>query len=95
MNDELIDFKTVKLANEKGFIPKNLSISWKLDSYLWLCELQKWLREVHSINVYCNPCQHDENLWYNNIASHNLVFIGKYEQALEVGLYQALLLINP
>lgn len=57
--------------------------------------LAKWLREVHKINVYCSPCQHDENLWYNNIASHIPVFTGKYEEALELGLYQALLLINP
>jgi len=56
--------------------------------------LQRWLREVHNINVYCIPCQHNENLWYNNIASHNPVFTGKYEEALEVGLQEVLKLIK-
>lgn len=92
-------------ANELGFVSKIKLVHENLKSpdigdldkllyYLWLCELQKWLREVYIINVYCIPCQHDENLWYNNIASHNPVFTGKYEEALELGLYQALLLIN-
>ncbi len=55
--------------------------------------LQKWLREVHKINVYCMSCEHDESLWYNNIASHNPVFIGTYEEALEIGLQEGLNLL--
>lgn len=39
-------------ANQFGFIPNNLSISWKTDPYLWMCELQKWLREVHGLNIH-------------------------------------------
>lgn len=55
--------------------------------------LQKWLREVHNINVYCVPTEIDETKWYNNIASSYKVYTGTYEEALEEGLYQALLLI--
>lgn len=35
-------------ANSLKFIPNNLSIGWKNDSYLWMCELQKWLRDKHN-----------------------------------------------
>ena len=55
--------------------------------------LQKWLREVHNINVYCVPTEIDETKWYNNIASSYKVYTGTYEEALEEGLYQALLLV--
>ena len=56
--------------------------------------LQRWLREVHNINVYCMPNIIDENKWFNNIASHNPVFLGKYEKVLEIGLFEALKLIK-
>ena len=39
------------LANKLGFKPQNLSISWKTDSYLWMCELQKWLREKYKFHI--------------------------------------------
>ncbi len=57
--------------------------------------LQRWLREVHNINVYCMPCENDykEGQWFNNIASHNPSFTGTYEEALERGLYEALKII--
>ncbi len=56
--------------------------------------LQKWLREIHNINVYCMPCEYDESLWYHNIASNFKVFTGTYESALEVGLFEGLKLIK-
>ena len=56
--------------------------------------LQKWLRETHKINVYCLPCEHDESLWYNNIASQIPVFTGTYEEAVEIGLFEGLKLIK-
>jgi len=36
MQEQLITFETAKLAKEKGFIPENLTISWKEDYYLWM-----------------------------------------------------------
>lgn len=56
--------------------------------------LQKWLREVHGINVYCTPTEIDETKWYHNIASSFKVYTGTYEQVLEKGLKEALKLIN-
>jgi len=55
--------------------------------------LQKWLREVHNIDVYCQPTFEIKGKWYNNIASHNPPFVGTYEEALEIGLQEALKLI--
>ena len=57
--------------------------------------LQTWLREICKINVYCTPSDFEEGVWYNNIASHNSVFTGTYEEALGAGLYQALKLVKP
>lgn len=51
MENHKIKLGTYIIATEKGFIPKNLSISWKTDSYLWLCELQKYLRDIYGIYV--------------------------------------------
>lgn len=86
--------KLVILAKEKQYfsfhsINKEVGNGW----YIELCLLQKWLREVHKINVYCIPSDFEEGAWYNNIASHNPVFIGTYEEALEIGLQEALKLI--
>ena len=50
--------------------------------------LQKWLREVHKKDVYCWPCESqidDSNTtWTSGKA------VGSYEEALEVGLQEAL-----
>jgi hypothetical protein len=51
----------ISLAKEKEFessvIGKsvNAKYSSKPFYYLWMCELQKWLREVHSIDVVMGP----------------------------------------
>lgn len=55
--------------------------------------LQKWLREVHKINVYCLPTEINDSKWYHNIASSFRVYTGNYEEALEQGLQEALKLI--
>ncbi|ALN97184.1 hypothetical protein [Flavobacterium phage FpV4] len=125
--EELVNYTTAKLAQEKGFnIPtqdKYQFINWEYpemgtilnqgerrfggvsnwnhscfqDKYRQYVsaptqsQLQKWLREVHNINVYCFTC--DENTWLNNIASHNPPVSGKYEEVLEIGLQEALKLI--
>lgn len=39
------------LAVKLKFCPQNRSIGWKEDPYLWMCELQRWLREVHKIHL--------------------------------------------
>lgn len=90
------------LATKEEFIPENKSISWKEDSYLWMCELQKWLRENHGIHINIDfGLQWGYQLipvgWYGERFSENFID-GKdwlsYEQALENGLLQALKLIK-
>jgi len=56
----------IKLAKEKGFQPKTVTTKYTVDvilgsrknilvndtcNYLVLCEIQKWIREVHNIDV--------------------------------------------
>lgn len=60
----------IKLAEEKGFQAKTVTTKYTIDvilggrknilindtcNYLILCEIQKWLREVHNIDVYVLP----------------------------------------
>ena len=50
--------------------------------------LQKWLRDVHKKDVYCWPCESqidDSNTTWTSGKS-----VGTYEEALEVGLINAL-----
>ena len=54
--------------------------------------LQKWLREIHNIFIstdvnYCYKIYHNDELFEESTDYHS------YEEALEAGLYQALLLI--
>lgn len=112
-------------TNKLGFVSKIKLVHENLRStdmgeleqvlyYLWLCELQKWLREVHKINVESN--------YLPNVEKYRCLFIpmtlkkpseystpgtafasrfnyldkenyNTYEEALEIGLYQALKLI--
>lgn len=98
MNNEL-----AQLANEKGFIPENLTISWKEDYYLWVCSLQKWLREVHNILVIINPSRSEDegkldcfiyDLYENGEYFHSSRDYKNYEASLEAGLLNALQLIK-
>ena len=42
----------VKLSRDKGFLSKDKLVAvYESYYYLWLCELQKWLRETHFILV--------------------------------------------
>lgn len=109
MKEELIKYETAVLAKEKGFnintkerfffnseLITEAKYTGNKELYYAPTQslLQKWLREEHNINVYCTPCEHDESLWYNNIASQTPVFTGTYEESLEVGLLEVLKLIK-
>ncbi len=111
-------------ANEFGFVSKIKLVHENLKSpdmgdldkllyYLWMCELQKWLREVHNIEVLISRIPPEAvladknkgknilknyncyiwNLNSNPRIANNGTFLDIYEEALEIGLYQALLLI--
>jgi hypothetical protein len=94
--------KIIKLAKEKGFLSKGTrTIGNKTDDltyYLWLCELQKWLRDKHQIFVETSFCHID------TIEHDYAVFIIKSKKliegqeltaeiALEKGIFKALKLI--
>jgi len=60
--------------------------------------LQKWLRDVHRIDVYCEPAfinkyERFSRKWKTNFHKNGILNT-KYEQALENGLFEALKLIK-
>lgn len=58
--------------------------------------LQRWLREVHNIDVYCIPWVYENKTVYDffiNYKGESRAY-SSYEEALEVGLQEALKLIN-
>lgn len=100
--------KLISLAKEKGFmaillrpIPYKEGTRWySLESiryYIWMCELQKWLREKHEI--YLAVLSNNENahryVFGEGINSKRYATWYKtYEEALEEGLKQGLMLIK-
>lgn len=97
----------IKKSKSLGFISKVFSeaeITSELDYYLWMCELQKWLREKHNIDVYVVPNGSrnksiNENLyhpilWLKDEYQSELHYEKKYELALEKVLFEALKLIK-
>ena len=119
MEEQLIRFQTAKLAKEKGFrehccyayTNDGKFFYHDEDGYYWESYtisptqslLQKYLREVHNINIDIETLVKNENIVY----SFDLIYILEtlhvkpfkqryfsYEEALEEGLYQALLLIK-
>jgi len=120
MKEELVSFETAKLAKEKGFPQrtKNFIVgkSWVKDldehTNIWKptqALLQRWLREVHKINVIPYPIESFKNenpieelnpeYTYQLIVKGIKTFITKdkifesYEEAFEIGLQAALKLI--
>ena len=115
MKDELIKFETAKLAKEKGF---NLDCGWLLhkdnDGSYTNCNdlgynqstqslLQRWLREVHDINVNIRhwikqPTSNGGIV--QNCYNYDIWLVDEcfdvyptYEEALEAGLIKALELL--
>ena len=104
MSEELI-----KLATKLGFKSRIYSVHENLKSpdggdlekllyYLWLCELQKWFREVHKIHVYVDArgrphIRDNKEKLLSEVVKDNKYSGFEYEEALEMGLYQALKLI--
>jgi predicted patatin/cPLA2 family phospholipase len=102
--------KLLQLSKEKGFISRDNLIEVNSDyKYLWMCELQKWLREVHRIDVQVlrNKPGYDEykvEIYKTDNTNSYIHFWIKeedyikwfesYEDALEEGLFEALNLVN-
>jgi predicted patatin/cPLA2 family phospholipase len=102
--------KLLQLSKEKGFISRDNLIEVNSDyKYLWMCELKKWLREVHRIDVQVlrNKPGYDEykvEIYKTDNTNSYIHFWIKeedyikwfesYEDALEEGLFEALNLVN-
>jgi hypothetical protein len=95
----------VKLSKEKGFLSRDRLIEVnECYYYLWLCELQKWLRDVHHVHIGISINQFGYGYMYSVIdvqKSKVLKYLTggpsnkyTYEGALEAGLIEALTLIK-
>jgi hypothetical protein len=117
MEEQLISFETAKLAKEKGFNIEcetqfhdkgifQLATSENTFERPTQSLLQRWLREVHKIqiNVFSEWCKNKNKVTFSNyITSLEGIMIGlhhvmsefdTYEEALEKGLLKALELIK-
>ena len=102
--------KLIELSKEKGFESKiykeliKIGIWIKLSNnhayYLWMCELQKWLRENHNIHIFIHYNTLTERFRIEYITHINKEIeneypeFNTYEQALGKGLYEGLKLIK-
>ncbi len=103
MQEQIISFQLAKLAKEKGF-NNNIIIGNVYNNNPTQSLLQRWLREVHNIFVnadyfhgykedrfyYEIKIKSDENYCGNQDSDDNVY---TYEEALEIGLQEALKLI--
>lgn len=106
----------ISLSKQKGFkggkyytpqtpnTPEIIKNAQGLEDYLWMCELQKWLRDMHKINIVALPYTasiEDRSIVYiwmiSGMKSSTAVKKEHYklfEDALESGLQEALKLIK-
>jgi len=77
------------LSSNLGFIANRSSLWFNGDEYLWMCELQKWLREVYKIIVCIHYSNYTDIKFFSCIKdpnSKNLITSGyrdTYEESLE------------
>ena len=113
MKHNLRLFKIAKLAEEKGFKTKTVTTKVTNDYllggknvmitemciYLWMCELQKWLREVHNIHITVTSISQESWQYHiqkpkDKLGDNYNEDYENYEEALEDGLQEALKLIK-
>lgn len=115
MKEQLIAFKTAKLAKEKGFVFSTNKIKIGSNIYKKInitptqSLLQKWLREVHNIHIFIDKTRVGGNYQFIiheklksnnvyefswNVLKYSNSDFNTYEEALEVGLQEALNLIS-
>jgi len=101
MKQQLLE-KALKLGfkSKISIVHENLKVSdggitEKLLYYLWLCELQKWIREVHEIHINIDRSYERGFYLYEYFIDKNYQEFGfkTYEEALEEGLLTALNLL--
>jgi len=101
MEDELIKYETANLAEEKGYLFEY--IGTRLSSIPTQSLIQRWLREVWKSDVLIIKEEYtheDPTMKYNyevhfkdNVRTRVMVY-DTYEEALEMGLQEALKLIK-
>lgn len=117
MEDQLVNFETAKVAKEKGFKIKcdygfNLQGLESYDTSIDRANgllidrptqslLQKWLREIHNIDVFAMSVRFTgyEEIGYYTYCIKGIYPIknyrlNSYEEALDIGLFEELKLIN-
>ena len=109
MEDTRVTFETAKLAKEKGCNLENCTCGGYPDCICYdkrisQSLLQKWLREVHNLHISINVgLPHKAPImYYSNIikfvkhhkSKFKSEFYKTYEEAYEIGLQEALKLIN-
>lgn len=111
MKNELIQLAAEKDFKSQFFHPEPLKYSDKEPTryYLWMCELQKWLRDIHNIHVRplgmdineTNKLEYVYGILVKDINRYillgdfeNRVKFSTHEKAFEEGLFEALKLIK-
>ena len=97
--------KLLELSREKGFMSRdNLIGVSESYYYLWMCELQKWLREEHQIHIKITVFEDGtwagdliykdaEYEWDDPNAPYDADDCKSYEKVLEICLIKALEII--
>ena len=88
----------IQLSREKGFMSKDKLIKVNVDyKYLWMCELQKWLREKHNLfisithRIQGNIDSFLVDYSYNgNNGQWNNIYYTTYEECLENAIVEYL-----
>ncbi len=101
MEDTRITFETAKLAKEKGCNLENCTCGGYPDCICYdkrisQSLLAKWLREKHNIHLIAYKNINIDGYDWCYITTDGITNINSYktyEEAYEIGLYQALLLI--
>ena len=83
-----MDIELIKLSENRGFKSKVFSdgeINSELNYYLWMCELQKWVRKHRDIPVLVN--KGGKAIWtYEHNMERKVNDFKTYDKALEEGL---------
>ena len=108
---ELLNTKNDKKENIFNFSPSIVPTTpWKYSTkedmryYLWLCQLQKWIREEYRIYIEIlsyNDEEVGQTLWENEIIDveddwnefSDYTYYHDYEEALESGIYEVLTIL--
>lgn len=78
----------------------NSELPYKWGNYNFICSaptqslVQRWLREVHNIFIYCLMMSEGNVHWTNNMACREDKYYISYEESLEQGLLEGLKLIK-